>query len=166
MPVALYRIDDRLIHGQVVVGWGQPLGIQMIVLVDDNVASSDWEQDLYRMGVPPEMEISFPSVETAIQNHESYAKDRRQIIIVTGDILTMHRLVTGTRTIREVNVGGIHHRPGRTQRMRYVFLTADEETQLRALVATGAKVTAQDVPTARAIPIEDVLARAVQESAP
>ena len=36
MPVSLYRIDDRLIHGQVVIGWGQPLGIRMVVLVDDD----------------------------------------------------------------------------------------------------------------------------------
>jgi PTS system mannose-specific IIB component/fructoselysine and glucoselysine-specific PTS system IIB component len=53
----LYRIDDRLIHGQVVVGWGQPLDLKFIVLVDDTVASSDWEQELYRMGVPPEMAV-------------------------------------------------------------------------------------------------------------
>ena len=66
MPFELYRIDDRLIHGQVVVGWGQPLDIAFIVLVDDAVAASDWEQELYRMGVPPEMEVSFASVEAAL----------------------------------------------------------------------------------------------------
>jgi len=64
MPVQLYRIDDRLIHGQVVVGWGQPLNIRLIVLVDDDVACCDWEQDLYRMGVPPEMELKFADVAT------------------------------------------------------------------------------------------------------
>ncbi len=165
MPVALHRIDDRLIHGQVVVGWGQPLGIEMIVLVDDNVASSDWEQDLYRMGVPPEMEIRFPDVPTAIRDYESYMRDPRHTIVVTGDIDTMRRLVAGTGAIREVNVGGLHHRAGRTQRMRYVFLTSDEEDQLRALAASCAKVTAQDVPTARPVPIEDVLARPVTEKA-
>ena len=62
MPVQLYRIDDRLIHGQVVVGWGQPLNIRLIVLVDDDVACCDWEQDLYRMGVPPDMELRFTDV--------------------------------------------------------------------------------------------------------
>ena len=35
MSIDLYRIDDRLIHGQVVVGWGQALGTGFIVLVDD-----------------------------------------------------------------------------------------------------------------------------------
>jgi mannose/fructose/N-acetylgalactosamine-specific phosphotransferase system component IIB len=42
MTLELYRIDDRLIHGQVVVGWGQPLDIGFIVLVDDLVADAEW----------------------------------------------------------------------------------------------------------------------------
>jgi len=65
VTLELFRIDDRLIHGQVVVGWGQPLGLKFIVLVDDAVASSDWEQELYRMGVPPEMDVYFHDVGTA-----------------------------------------------------------------------------------------------------
>jgi len=44
MTLALYRIDDRLIHGQVVVGWGQPLDVSFIVLVDDEVNSSEWNR--------------------------------------------------------------------------------------------------------------------------
>ena len=65
MPIVLFRVDERLIHGQVVVGWGQPLDIDYIVLVDDEVAASEWEQELYRMGVPPEMDVHFLSVEEA-----------------------------------------------------------------------------------------------------
>ena len=56
MAVLLHRIDDRLIHGQVVIGWGRPLGAQFVALVDDQVAGSDWERYLYRMGVPPEVD--------------------------------------------------------------------------------------------------------------
>jgi mannose/fructose/N-acetylgalactosamine-specific phosphotransferase system component IIB len=65
VAIELFRIDDRLIHGQVVVGWGQPLDLTFIVLVDDEVATSEWEQELYRMGVPPEMEVHFHTVEAA-----------------------------------------------------------------------------------------------------
>lgn len=158
MPISLYRIDDRLIHGQVVVGWGQPLDIGFIVLVDDNVACCDWEQDLYRMGVPPEMEIIFADVATAVRDHDRYASDRRKGIVVTPDISTMQRLVYGVPSIREINVGGIHHRAGRVQKLRYVFLAPDEEAQLRAMVESGVKVTAQDVPAAREVPMSEVLA--------
>jgi PTS system mannose-specific IIB component/fructoselysine and glucoselysine-specific PTS system IIB component len=157
VALELYRIDDRLIHGQVVVGWGQPLDLRFIVLVDDEVASSDWEQELYRMGVPPDMDIYFDAVETAAGNLERYQEEERRGLLLTGDIATMTRLVEATDDIRRVNVGGVHHRPGRTQRLRYVFLTPAEEDQLRQLAARNIEVTAQDVPAARPVPLEELL---------
>lgn len=160
MALALYRIDDRLIHGQVVVGWGQPLDIGFIVLVDDNVATCDWEQDLYRMGVPPEMEIMFADVAEAVRRHGEYVADRRLGIIVTPDVETMRRFVGGVEGVREVNVGGIHHRAGRVQKLRYVFLAPHEEAQIRSLLDLGVKVTAQDVPAARSVPMAEVLCAA------
>ena len=158
MALELYRIDDRLIHGQVVVGWGQPLDLRFIVLVDDEVAASDWEQELYRMGVPPDMEVYFDTVESAAANLERYQYDERRGVLLTGDIGTMTRLVNETDAIRQVNLGGIHHKPGRVQRLRYVFLTPSEETELRALESRGLEVTAQDVPAARPIPLDELLA--------
>ncbi|HMI55302.1 MAG TPA: PTS sugar transporter subunit IIB [Gemmatimonadaceae bacterium] len=157
MGVHLYRIDDRLIHGQVVVGWGQPLNIRFLVLVDDLVASSDWEKELYRMAVPPEMEIVFADIGTAIRDHSRYATDPRPGILITGDIATMYRLVKGVKAIGSVNLGGIHHRAGRSEKLRYVFLTPDEEGQLLELEAAGVEVTAQDVPSAHAVPLPEVL---------
>jgi PTS system mannose-specific IIB component/fructoselysine and glucoselysine-specific PTS system IIB component len=154
----LFRIDDRLIHGQVVVGWGQPCSIGFIVLVDDEVATSEWEQELYRMGVPPEMDLVFASVADAARRITAYREDRRCGMLLTGDIATMARLVAAAEGIKAVTVGGIHHKPGRTARLRYVFLTPDEEAQLRALAARGVTVTAQDVPSAAPVPLEDLLA--------
>ena len=156
MSVVLYRIDDRLIHGQVVVGWGQPLDIRFIVLVDDEVAASDWEQELYRMGTPPEMEVHFQSVADAARTLPDYNADERPGILLTGDIASMLRLVKDAG-VREVNVGGIHHRADRRQRLRYVYLSAEEEQLLRDTAAQGATVTAQDVPTSRPVELDELL---------
>lgn len=156
MTLVLNRIDDRLIHGQVVVGWGQPLDIRFIVLVDDSVAASEWEQELYRMGAPPEMEVYFLSADDAVTELQRYRADSRHGILLTGDIDTMRRLVDAGG-IGSINIGGIHHRAGRTQRLRYVFLNEDEETALRELATRGVNVTAQDVPGARPIPLDDIL---------
>jgi mannose/fructose/N-acetylgalactosamine-specific phosphotransferase system component IIB len=52
--------------------------------------------------------------------------------------------------VKEVNLGGIHHRRGRTKRLPYMYLTEDELSELEALQSSGVKVTAQDVPTAAA----------------
>ena len=157
MTLVLNRIDDRLIHGQVVVGWGQPLDVKFIVLVDDAVAVSDWEQDLYRMAVPPEMEVRFHSAASALEALDRYRTENAPGILLTGDIATMHRLVA-EGNVRDVNIGGLHHRAGRVPHLRYVFLSPDEQEGLRELARLGAVVTAQDVPAARAIPLEELLA--------
>jgi mannose/fructose/N-acetylgalactosamine-specific phosphotransferase system component IIB len=157
VTLVLYRIDDRLIHGQVVVGWGQPLDLRFIVLVDDTVAASDWEQELYRMGVPPDMDVYFHTADDAVTSLPKYQSDPRPGLLLTGDIATMRKLVDGAG-ITAVNVDGIHSRPGRVQRMRYVFLSPGEEQELRDLAARGAKVTAQDVPGARPVSLDDLLA--------
>ena len=155
--IALYRIDDRLVHGQVVLGWGQSLHVGFIVLVDDEVARSEWEQELYRMGVPPSIEILFASVEDAARLHPSWVSDPRTGIVLTDDIGTMTRFVDASRGIDRVNVGGIHHRAGRQQKLRYVYLNDAEESQLRELANRGVEVTAQDVPTASPVPLTDIL---------
>lgn len=162
MTLVLYRIDDRLIHGQVVVGWGQPLDVKFLVLVDDEVAASDWEQELYRMGVPPDMEVFFDTAVQAPEHLAAYRDDPRAGILLTGDIDTMQRLAKAT-PIPSVNVGGLHHRPGRVQRLRYVFLTPKEEQSLRDLAAIGVTVTAQDVPGARPVELDDLLSRTESE---
>ncbi|MEO7456067.1 MAG: PTS sugar transporter subunit IIB [Gemmatimonadaceae bacterium] len=156
MTLVLNRIDDRLIHGQVVVGWGQPLDVEFIVLVDDAVAASDWEQDLYRMGVPPEMDLRFHSAADAVRLLDHYRLETRPGMLITGDIATMRALVVGGG-VKDVNLGGIHHRAGRKQHLRYVFLTPAEEAALRELAALGAVVTAQDVPATRAVPLDELL---------
>ncbi|MFN2564259.1 MAG: PTS system mannose/fructose/N-acetylgalactosamine-transporter subunit IIB [Gemmatimonadaceae bacterium] len=156
MTLVLYRIDDRLIHGQVVVGWGQAMDIEFIVLVDDAVAGSEWEQELYRMGVPAEMEVVFHTVADATHRLDGYRRDRRRGILLTGDVRSMACLAAAGG-IPAVNVGGVHHRPGRVQRLRYVFLNADEERQLREIASRGVEVAAQDVPAAWPVPLDELL---------
>jgi len=75
MAIVLYRVDDRLVHGQVVIGWGRPLGISRIVLVDDDVAGSDWEQELYRMAVPAEIELRFADITEAVRQLPAWRAD-------------------------------------------------------------------------------------------
>ena len=110
------------------------------------------------MGVPPDMEVYFESVASAATKLAGYRADPRPGLLLTGDIATMAALVEATgREIGAVNVGGIHHRAGRVQRLRYVFLSAEEEAALRRLAQRGVAVSAQDVPAARPLPLDEVL---------
>jgi PTS system mannose-specific IIB component/fructoselysine and glucoselysine-specific PTS system IIB component len=103
------------------------------------------------------MDVYFHSAADAAPSLDKYRNDPRPGILLTGDIDTMTQLVD-TAGIDTVNVGGVHFKSGRTQRLRYVFLSPDEEEKLRALARKNVKVTAQDVPGARPIPLDDLLA--------
>lgn len=152
----LVRVDDRLVHGQVVVGWGRALKLRSIILVDDAIAASPWEQDLYRMGIPPEMTIEFASVDAAPARFAAWEADGDHAIILVGDVATLARLCAAVPVTR-VSLGGIHQGPGRAQHLPYVFLSDDEAAQLRAIADGGVAITAQDVPTTRPVPLPEVL---------
>lgn len=155
MSIALYRIDDRLVHGQVVVGWGQPLKAGFIVLVDDAVRASPWEQEIYRMGVPPHIELISASVAEAIAQLPRWDADPRIGIVVAGDVATLAALTENCHAVKRINVGGIHNRPGRTERLRFVYLSDAEAEQLKTLAERGIEIVAQDVPTGRAVPLAE-----------
>jgi len=148
MPIVLNRVDDRLIHGQVVVGWGQALGITRIILVDDQVAASPWEQDLYRMAVTPEITIEFASVAQSATALGGWRDDPRRTVLLTGDLEAMAALHRADpATVHRINLGGVHHRPGRRERLPFLYLTDEEMRRLGALEAAGAEITAQGLPT-------------------
>ena len=67
MPILLARIDDRLIHGQVVVGWAQALKANHIVVIDDDVAGNDMQKFLFRMATPDDIKLSILKINEAAE---------------------------------------------------------------------------------------------------
>jgi mannose/fructose/N-acetylgalactosamine-specific phosphotransferase system component IIB len=158
MPIVLHRVDERLIHGQVVVGWGSQLHPGRIVVVDDDIAASEWEQELYCLGLPPDVAPEFVSVEQARARLESWRDGGERVIVLTRDVSTMSALARGG-LLRgaDINIGGIHHAPGRRQVLPYVYLSATEEGALRELAADGADVSARDLPGTRRVSLDQLL---------
>jgi len=157
MAIVLCRVDDRLVHGQVVIGWGRPLGVEFIALVDEGVAASPWEQDLYRMAVPPEIELRFATVAEASGQLAAWGSNHHRGLLLTGDVETMAALHRADPVaVHRINLGGIHHRPGRRERLPYLYLTDDELRGLVALEAAGAEINAQDLPTSAPVPLRAI----------
>ncbi len=149
MPIVLCRVDDRLIHGQVVIGWGRPLAARRILLVDDEVAANPWEQELYRMAVPDGVAIVFAGAAEAMEQLARWQADPERSILLTGSVETLVSMYNADPVaLHRINLGGVHHRPGRSERLPYIYLTPDEFRALADLDARGADVTAQDVPSA------------------
>jgi PTS system mannose-specific IIB component/fructoselysine and glucoselysine-specific PTS system IIB component len=152
VSIILYRVDERLIHGQVVVGWGAQLKPQRIVVVDDELAASSWEQDLYTLGLPNDLASEFRSVADARRQLASWRSGADRVFLLTRDIATMLRLAEGgVMSGEEVNLGGIHHAPGRRPVLPYLYLNEAELHDIGALASTGVQVSARDLPNGRRV---------------
>lgn len=158
MPIALYRVDERLIHGQVTMGWGSVLRARRYVVVDDVLAASDWERELYRLGTPPDAEAVFLTVEEAKRELAAWSAESDVTILLTRDVDTMLRLASsGALAGQEVTLGGIHHAPGRREVLPYVHLGPGERAGLMDLQREGVDVVARDLPGAPRTPLERLL---------
>lgn len=158
MTLDLFRIDERLLHGQVIVGWGMRLGLKRYVVVDDDLAKSEWEQDLYSAGLPPGVSAEFLSVDDALVELPTMLDMEGRGALLTRSTVVMRRIAdAGLLTGRRVNVGGLHEGGQRRTALRYVSLTAEEAGDLRSIAASGASVSARDLPNAREVGLEELL---------
>ena len=154
MPIVRLRIDERLIHGQVVIGWANQLRPDRYVVVDDELAASRWEQDLYRLGAAG-VDVSFLTTAEALRRIAEWRTAPERTILLTRDIATMRRLAEGGGLQGEsIIVGGVHHAPGREEALTYVHLTEKELGDLVAIEATGVDVAARDLPDAPRVDLD------------
>jgi mannose/fructose/N-acetylgalactosamine-specific phosphotransferase system component IIB len=156
--IVLYRVDERLIHGQVVIGWGSQLNPRRYLVVDDKLAASEWEQELYRLSLPETVTAEFVSAADAGELIETWRDEAPRSVLLTRDIQTMLRLVErGLLDGAAVNVGGIHHAPGRTQVRSYLYLDDDDRRRLQRMEELGVTVTARDLPDSVRVPLATLL---------
>lgn len=152
MSWVLHRIDDRLIHGQVLVGWGARLDPARIWVVDDGVAASEWERTLFREAAPG-IDVRVASVAEAAQAHAQETDAPGAAFLLVRDLATARRLLEAGVTARDWNVGGLHYAPGKEKLNDYVYLGPADREHARAMLALGATLTVQDVPASPPTPL-------------
>ena len=160
MRLVLARIDDRLVHGQVVVGCCEPLRARRVVLCDDEVAADPLQSSLYQAATPPEIELEVLSLEAAASRLRELEEGGFAVptILVVGSpqaMLALHERGVG---LESVNLGGLHHRPGRVEHWPGIFVDEAELDALRELVRRGLSILVQTVPGAPAIDATPALA--------
>lgn len=152
MSWVLHRIDDRLIHGQVLVAWGQRLDPVRIWVVDDGVAASPWERELFREAAPG-IEVRVASVAEAAASYVDEAESPGGAFLLVRDLITARRLAESVPGARDWNVGGLHYAPGKDKVNDYVYLDDADRADARVLLGLGATLSVQDVPASRSAPL-------------
>jgi mannose/fructose/N-acetylgalactosamine-specific phosphotransferase system component IIB len=126
--------------------------------VDDDIADSQWEQELYAMGLPSEVIPSFETLHAARAQLPGWRANGERVLVLTRDVATMRKLAEGgAMRGDEVNIGGIHYAPGREAILPYVYLSADEKASIQDLAGEGVRVTARDLPGARRVDLKELL---------
>lgn len=158
MPFVLVRIDDRLIHGQVVVGWVHALQPERIILCNDEVANSGWERDLYLNAYPgSDLKIDVLTIKRTEEFSQSELFEREKIILLVESPKDAWKLLEAGVSIKEINVGGIHYKENAKEIASYVFVSDEDIYFFKKICEKGVKVEARDVPNARQIDIIKLL---------
>ncbi len=150
--IALVRVDERLIHGQVVVGWCS-LDPTQYVVVDDEIRASDWESDLIVAGVPDGAEGEVVTIADAAAAWGDWSADGQRRVVLVGSVRTLADLHDAGVPLPSVNVGGLHGGPGRQELLNYVHLTPDELAACRHVCQAGVRLEARDVPSSSAVDV-------------
>jgi mannose/fructose/N-acetylgalactosamine-specific phosphotransferase system component IIB len=155
MSWLLHRIDDRLIHGQVLVAWGARLNPARIWLVDDAVAASDWERQLY-IDSAPGLQVLVTGVAEAAADHAAEAAAPGGAFLIVRDLGTARRLVEAGAVVPDFNVGGLHFSPGKSKVSESVYLDDADRADARALLSRGVALDVRDVPASRGQALESL----------
>ncbi len=147
MGLVLVRIDDRLIHGQVVEGWCSYLKINHIVVCNNAVAGDEMQKTLLSLAVPSNMKITILSIKQTIKMIPSLESEKGRAILLLSSPRDALKLVRNGFNVKEINVGGIHYARGKIQVRKAISLSDDDLEAFEELDKLGVKLEARMVPT-------------------
>jgi mannose/fructose/N-acetylgalactosamine-specific phosphotransferase system component IIB len=154
MTLVGFRIDDRLLHGQVVENWIEALHPRRILVANDAAAKDPILAELYLASLPPGVEIHVVPIHGAAALLRSA---REPILLLVASPADALALVEDGIELERIQVGGLHHGPGREQLLEFVYVGAEDRAALLALLARGIALVAQDVPRRHPIDLGPLL---------
>ena len=152
--IVLARVDDRLIHGQVMTAWIQYTGGNHIVIVDDVTAQDDFTKQIMQMAVPAGIKLDIYNVQEAPQKINANQTDKLIILAKTPQVFL--QLIQAQVALPEVIIGGMGANKDRQKVYKNIFMNAAEKQAVQAIGAQGVEVKIQVIPDEKALSIEKV----------
>lgn len=147
MAITLIRIDDRLIHGQVIQGWVKHEKIQKIIVCSDEVARDEMRKTLMEIAVPEELKILILPIEESakIAQESQFTKEKTLFLFTTpGDLV---RFINLGVKIKSVNIGAMHFSPGKRHILETVSVDEDDLSAFQELAKQNIELEVRAVPT-------------------
>ncbi len=155
--IVLTRIDDRLIHGQVMAVWLKYLQANKIIIVDDTVAQDSFMQNLFKMIAPPGVKVEVYSVSEALDILKKEDDQSERVIVLAKTPKTVYSLIEGGVDIKKVDVGGIGAAPGRKSLYRNISVSEEEKQIFKEIMEKGIEVVIQIVPDDREVRMDKLI---------
>lgn len=150
MPnIVLTRIDNRLIHGQVATQWSGVLGVNLLLVANDEVSTNKMRQNLMKMAAPSYAQTRFFSLEKTIEIIHK-ASDKQKIFIICETPQDVLKLVEGGVPIDKVNIGNMHMAEGKRQVVGSVAVDDADVAAFKKLQELGVELEIRRVPQEKA----------------
>lgn len=155
--IKLLRVDHRLLHGQVAFSWTNALGVDCILIANDDVPRDDLRKTTLKLSKPNGVKLVIKTVEDAIASINSGVTDKYKLFIIAESIHDAKRLVESCPAIREVNLGGTKKTADKQPISKFIFATPEDIEDIRSMVSVGAEVELRQVPSDSKIKAQDVI---------
>ncbi len=156
--IALVRVDNRLVHGQILEAWVPFIKAKCIMVVDDNSASDFFCETVIRMAVPSDIEVNICSVEDFAATYVYSQGSGKKTIVLFSNIADALKVYQGGFHFKKLNIGNIHHEDYKVCCAPSVFLCEPEiQDILNLLEDKGVSVELKRVPRERSVDIKDAL---------
>lgn len=144
--IVLARVDDRLIHGEVVSVWTPTLSVNRIVIADDSVAADKFNSRVLKVLAPAGVKVNVYTVDEASEKMKTESPKNERVMILAKTPITFLRMVENGLDIKEVNLGGMGIRDERTPFIKNVACSPDEIDSIKKMQEKGIRVYYQLVP--------------------
>jgi len=150
------RIDDRLIHGQVVAAWLRAYdNVRNILVVDDATSQDSFMHDMFKMLVPPEISIEIKSVDEAVPLLQE-GLPKPTMMIVKAPV-TIKRILERGITFPKLNIGGMGMSGNRKKLFQNVSASPEEREMFSEMISQGMTVEVQIIPAAKTVNVASIV---------
>ncbi len=141
-----FRLDERMIHGQVATYWTRTLQADRIMIADDDVLKDEIGMSALKAAVPSGVHLSILSVENAAKRLNEGLYSNQRVFLIVKKTKAIVRLIESGVKVKEVNIGNMGEKEGRKQVKKSVYCTSEEIADIETIEKTGVQVFAQMVP--------------------
>lgn len=154
--ICFSRIDDRLIHGQVVTTWVNTHNIEQIIILNDKIAADKTQKNILAMAAPQGVKVKAFGIEKFAEVIKTTPITRRTMLLFTTSIDVL-KAVEGGVPITELNIGGMRYQEGRERLTKALSVSPEERSAFQALLDRGMEITVQMVPKDEKIDLREVI---------